>query len=453
MEPNLLPRPDYEGRRRQLMAKMSDRGVLVLPTAGLQTRSRDVYYPFRADSDFFYLTGFAEPEAVLVLAPGYAGGEQLLFCRARDPEREVWDGRRAGLEGALETCQVDRCYDIREIDAILPNILENREVLLYPMGQAVELDARVQQWRSHAKSRARQGVRYPVELVETGYLLHEMRLIKDPTEQEIMRAAIGMSAAGHRYGMRQCRPGMHEYQLQAEIEHVFHRLGASHVAYPSIVGAGANACILHYTENRDRMQQGDLVLVDAGAELQGYAGDITRTYPVNGTFSPAQLAVYDLVLKSQLAAIEKLEIGRSVADYHEAAVEILVDGLRDLGILREGREEILERQLYRSFYMHRTGHWLGMDVHDVGAYRSPDGQWRNLEAGMVLTAEPGLYFPPDCADVPEMYRGIGIRIEDDVLVTREGPEILSAGVPKMPADIEDLMALGESVAAQYFRSS
>ena len=445
MEPNLLPLPDYVGRRRQLMAKLSDRGVAVLPTAGLQTRNRDVHFPFRPDSDFFYLTGFAEPEAVLVLAPGYAGGEQILFCRPRDPEREVWDGRRAGLEGALEMCRVDRCYDVREIDTILPGILENREILMYPMGHSGELDIHVQQWRSHAKSRARQGVRYPVELIESGYLLHEMRMIKDPAEQEIMRAVTGMSAAGHRHGMRQCHPGMHEYQLQAEIEYVFYRLGASHVAYPSIVGAGANACILHYTENRDPMREGDLVLVDAGAELLGYAGDITRSYPVNGIFSPPQLAVYDVVLKSQIAAIGELQIGRSVAAYHEAAVEVLVDGLRDLGILRESREEILERQLYRSFYMHRTGHWLGMDVHDVGDYRGPDGQWRNLEAGMVLTVEPGLYFSPDCADIPEIYRGIGVRIEDDVLVTLGGPEVLSAGVPKIPEEIEALMALGESV--------
>ena len=437
-----LPRPDTLARRHRLLAQIGERGILILPTAREQIRNRDVSYSFRADSDFYYLTGFAEPEAVLVLVPGHAEGEQILFCRPRDPERETWDGRRAGIDGAKDLCQVDRCHAIQELDDILPKLLENRDVLLYPMGLA-DFDARVQLWRNQARSRSRQGIGYPMELVDTALFLGEMRLHKDAVEQELMRAAAGVSAAGHRHGMRQTRPGMMEYQLQAEIEYVFQRQGAARLAYSSIVGGGVNGCILHYVENRAELQDGDLVLVDAGAEIAGYAGDITRTWPVNGRFSGPQRDIYSLVLASQKAAIAAVQVGRPVSDYHDAAVEVLVDGLRELKILGEGREEILEKQLYRPFYMHRTGHWLGMDVHDVGAYRQGAEQaWRPLVAGMVLTVEPGLYFAPGQAGVPDAYQGIGIRIEDDLFLTPDGPEILSAGVPKEMEEIEDLMGGG-----------
>ncbi|MEL5848786.1 MAG: aminopeptidase P N-terminal domain-containing protein [Candidatus Igneacidithiobacillus chanchocoensis] len=438
-----LPRPDTLARRRRLLAQIGQGGILVLPTAREQIRNRDVAYPFRPDSDFFYLTAFAEPEALLVLAPGHGEGEQILFCRPRDPERETWDGRRAGIEGARELCQVDQCYSIDKVDELLPKWLENRSVLLYPMGVDVSFDARVQTWRNQARSRSRQGIGYPMELVDSGHFLQEMRLHKDAVEADLMRAAAGVSAAGHRHGMRQTRPGMWEYQLQAEIEYVFQRQGAARLAYSSIVGGGANACILHYVENRDELRDGDLVLVDAGAEIGGYAGDITRTWPVNGRFSGPQREVYALVLASQKAAIAAVQVGRPVSDYHDAAVAVLVDGLRDLGILRQGREEILEKQLYRPFYMHRTGHWLGMDVHDVGAYRQGSEQsWRPLAAGMALTVEPGLYFAPGLEGVPAAYQGIGIRIEDDLLLSEQGAEILSAGVPKEIDEIEDLMAGG-----------
>ncbi|MCE5387542.1 MAG: aminopeptidase P N-terminal domain-containing protein [Acidithiobacillus sp.] len=433
---------DYRLRRQRLLRQLGEKGVLIVPTATEQVRSRDVYFPFRPDSDFLYLTGFGEPEAMLVLLPGRAEGQEILFCRERDPERETWDGRRLGVDAARDFCGVDQCFDIRQLDELLPGLLENREILVYPMGRSMDFDERVLRWRRQAQARSRQGIRYPVELVDLGHLLHEQRLYKDPQEQERLRAAVGLSAAGHRHGMRQCRPGLHEYALQAEIEYVFARQGARSVAYPSIVGSGSNGCILHYTENLAEMQDGDLVLVDAGAELDGYCGDITRTYPVNGIFSPAQRDIYELVLASQLAAIEAVQVGRSVNDYHEAAVGVLVEGLRDLGILQESREEILERQLYRSFYMHRTGHWLGMDVHDVGHYRGQDGQWRLLEEGMVLTVEPGLYFAPDNPATPDRYRGIGIRIEDDILVSKQGPQILSEGAPKSIVEIEELMALG-----------
>ncbi|MGC9127858.1 MAG: aminopeptidase P N-terminal domain-containing protein [Acidithiobacillus sp.] len=441
MSSHALPRPDYAGRRRRLMERLPG-GVAIVPTAAEKSRNADVHYPFRPDSDFWYLTGFAEPEAVLVLVPGHPEGEQWLFCRPRDPERETWDGRRAGLEGAKELCGVDQTRSIAELDSLLPELLQNRELLCAPLGRSADFDARLMLWRNQARSRSRAGIRYPQELVDLGFLLHEMRVIKDPIEQEHLRAAAGISAAGHRHGMRVCRPGMTEYQLQAEIEFVFQRLGARSVAYPSIVGGGVNGCILHYTENSDELLDGDLVLIDAGAEYGNYAGDITRTYPVNGVFSPAQREIYELVLASQKAAIAALVPGRSVADYHEAAVAVLVDGLRDLKILSESREAILEQGLYRSFYMHRTGHWLGLDVHDAGSYRQRDGSWRTLEAGMVVTAEPGLYFAPQHPTCPERYRGIGIRIEDDCLITEAGVEILSAAAPKEIEEIESLMALG-----------
>ncbi|AIA54330.1 aminopeptidase P N-terminal domain-containing protein [Acidithiobacillus caldus] len=436
-----LPRPDYAARRRRLMERLPD-GVAIVPTATEKSRNADVHYPFRPDSDFWYLTGFAEPEALLVLVPGHPDGEEWLFCRPRDPEREIWDGRRAGLEGARELCGIQQTRSIAELDSLLPELLRNRELLCAPLGRSADFDARLMLWRNQARSRSRAGIRYPQELVDLGFLLHEMRVIKDPVEQEHLRAAVGISAAGHRHGMRVCRPGMTEYQLQAEIEFVFQRLGARSVAYPSIVGGGPNACILHYTENRDALADGDLVLVDAGAEYGNYAGDITRSYPVNGVFSPAQREVYALVLASQKAAIAALAPGRSVADYHEAAVAVLVDGLRDLKILSESRETILEQGLYRSFYMHRTGHWLGLDVHDAGSYRQRDGNWRMLEPGMVVTVEPGLYFSLENPACPERYRGIGIRIEDDCLITAEGVEVLSAAAPKEIDEIEALMALG-----------
>ena len=437
-----LPRPDYSARRRHLMQKMSAAGVAIIPTAIPKSRNSDVQYPFRGDSDFLYLTGFVEPEAVLVLVPGHADGEQILFCRPRDSERETWEGRRAGLEGALEQCRVDRCLSIHDLNDILPQLLESRELLFYPMGQSTDFDARVIHWRNVAKSKIRQGVRYPLEVVDVAELIHEMRLFKDSAEIEILRAAVGISGAGHRHAMRQCQPGMLEYELAAEIEHVFHRLGSPSVAYPSIVGGGANGCILHYTENDAELRDGDLVLIDAGAEVGAYAGDITRTLPVNGVFSPAQREIYEVVLASQEAAIAAMQVGRSVADYHDEAVRVLVDGLLDLKILSGKRDAVIEQGSYKAFYMHRTGHWLGMDVHDVGHYRSADQSWRNLAAGMVLTVEPGLYFSPDNQTVPERWRGIGIRIEDDVLVTANGPDVLSGEVPKGLADVEAMMAAG-----------
>ncbi len=437
-----LPTPDYSSRRRQLMQKMQNLGVAIIPTALTKNRNSDVQYPFRGDSDFLYLTGFEEPEALLVLIPGHPDGEQILFCRPRDPSRETWDGRRAGLEGALTRCQVDRVYSIHDLNDQMPALLENRELLFYPMGQSSDFDARVMHWRNLSKGKIRQGVRYPQEVVDVGGLIHEMRLFKDAAEVEIMRAAVGISGAGHRHAMRQCQPGMMEYELCSEIEHVFRRLGSPSVAYPSIVGGGENACILHYTENNAELQDGDLVLIDAGAEVAGYAGDITRTLPVNGIFSTAQREIYEIVLAAQEAGIAAVQAGRPVSDYHDAAVKVLVDGLCALKILSGSRDALIEQGAYKAFYMHGTGHWLGMDVHDVGPYRNADKSWRTLSSGMALTVEPGLYFAPDNQSVPERWRGIGIRIEDDVLVTEAGPDVLSKEVPKKIAEVEAMMAAG-----------
>ncbi|WP_414040131.1 Xaa-Pro aminopeptidase [Acidithiobacillus sp. M4-SHS-6] len=437
-----LPTPDYVSRRRQLMQKMHDASVAVIPTALTKQRNSDVQYPFRGDSDFLYLTGFNEPEAVLVLIPGHPDGEQILFCRPRDPARETWEGRRAGLEGALSQCRVDRCYAIHDLNEQMPALLENRELLFYPMGQSSDFDARVMHWRNLAKGKTRQGIRYPQEVVDVGSLIHEMRLLKDAAELECMRAAVGISGSGHRHAMRQCRPGMMEYALCSEVEHVFRRLGSPSVAYPSIVGGGENACILHYIENNAELRDGDLVLIDAGAEVAGYAGDITRTFPVNGLFSPAQREIYEIVLAGQEAGIAAVRAGRPVSDYHDETVKVLVDGLCDLKILTGNRDALIEQGAYKAFYMHSTGHWLGLDVHDVGQYRRADNSSRPLEPGMVLTVEPGLYFAPANPSVPERWRGIGIRIEDDVVVTAGDPEILSRSVPKKIADIEALMASG-----------
>ncbi|MFT5111217.1 MAG: Xaa-Pro aminopeptidase [Parasphingorhabdus sp.] len=426
----------YSKRRRELM-QMMEGGVAVIPTAPEQSRNGDVLYQFRPDSDFYYLSHFPEPESVMVLAPGRAAGEFIIFCRERDTAREMWDGRRTGIEGAVDFYEADDSFPIEDIDEILPGLLENREKVYCSMGRYPEFDSRLIQWMTEVKGKVRTGIHAPGELVDIGHILHEMRLIKGADEQKLMRKAGKISADAHCRAMRACKPGMYEYQLEAELEYGF-RLGGSHYpAYPSIVASGGNACILHYTENTEQLRDGDLVLIDAGAELDCYASDITRTFPVNGKFSTAQKAVYDVVLESQYAAIAACGKDKEWNDPHNAAVNVLCQGMLDLGLLKGSFDEAMETHAYRRFYMHRTGHWLGIDVHDVGDYRL-EAQWRPLEPGMVLTVEPGMYISP-AEDVAEEFHNIGIRIEDDVLITRNGPEILSSGVPKTTEDIEALM--------------
>ncbi|MEK8088469.1 Xaa-Pro aminopeptidase [Thermithiobacillus plumbiphilus] len=428
---------DYVARRERLLRRMGQ-GVAIIPTATEKTRNADAHYRFRHNSDFYYLTGFPEPEAVLVLAPGHPLGSTILFVRPRDPAREIWDGYRAGLEGAREQYGADQVFSIHEINDILPGFLENQDLLFYSVGRNPDFDARVMHWLNQARAKVRAGISAPREIVDVDEMIHEMRLIKDDAEIELMRRAAGISGAAHRQAMRVCRPGLYEYELEAELEYVFRRQGATAPAYTSIVGGGVNACVLHYIENSRMLADGDLVLIDAGAEYGGYAADITRTFPVNGRFSPEQRDLYALVLAAQQAAIEAVRPGSPYNAYHDAAVAVLAQGLLDLGIIRGSLEESLETGSYKPFYMHRTGHWLGMDVHDVGAYKLK-GEWRPLQAGMVLTVEPGLYIAPDAENVDARWRGIGIRIEDDVLVTENGHDILTKDTPKRLEEIEDLM--------------
>jgi len=423
------------------MDMMNAGSIAILPTAPTRIRNRDIEYPFRADSDFYYLTGFPEPEAVAVLVPDRPQGEFVLFCRERDPERELWDGERTGLDGACETYGADDAFPSSDIDDIVPGLMENKQRVFYTMGVDVEFDKRVLGWLNQVRGRARAGVSAPDEFVSLGHILHEMRLFKSPSEVKAMRRAARIAVKGHRRAMQACRPGLKEYQVEAELNYVFQREGARASAYPAIVGGGRNGCVLHYTANSDTLNDGDLLLIDAGAEYDYYASDVTRTFPVNGEYSPAQREVYELVLEAQQAAIDRAIPGNHWNDPHDAAVRVLTKGLIELGLLKGRLSTLIKEAAYSRFYMHRTGHWLGMDVHDVGDYRL-SGEWRMLEPGMSLTVEPGLYLAAGRRGLPKRFRDIGIRIEDDVLVTRDGNEVLSAGLPKDPDEIEALMARG-----------
>jgi len=426
----------FNRRRQDLMQLMGD-GVAVIATSLEATRNRDVRYTFRPDSDFYYLTHFPEPNAVAVLSPGRDQGEYVLFCRDNDLEKEKWDGRRTGLSGAVEQYGADDAFPIDDIGEILPGLLENRQKVYCNVGIYPEFDVKLLNWVNEVKSKSMSGVSAPHEIVDLAYVLHELRLIKQTEEVNVMRRAARVSTAAHKAAMRACRPGMMEYEIEAELHYQF-RLGGSHYpAYPPIVAGGRNACILHYIENNEALKDGDLLLIDAAAEIDCYAADVTRTFPVNGKFSTQQRDVYEIVLAAQLAAIAKTRAGSPWNEPHDAAVKIIVEGLVDLKLLTGSVEEILESGGHRRFYMHRTGHWLGMDVHDVGDYKI-DGQWRQLEPGMTLTVEPGIYIPDD-DDIDPQFRNIGIRIEDDVLIQRDGNMILSRDAPKTISDIEALM--------------
>ena len=425
-------------RRKALMQAAGDGAILVLPAAPERIRSRDTHYPYRQDSDFWYLTGCDEPEAVLVLVPGRRHGESILFCRERDPEREGWDGPRLGPEGAVDVLGLDDAYPITDIDDILPGLLEGRRRVHYHLGRDPEFDLKLIGWLNRVRAQARQGAQPPQEFLELGHLLDEMRLFKSADEIALMQRAADISVEAHRAAMRAARPGIHEYELQAEVERVFRRHGAE-PAYASIVGAGANACILHYRANAAKARAGELVLIDAGAEHRGYASDITRTFPVGGRFSREQRALHDLVCRAQAAALAQARPGVPYEAGHEAAVRTLSEGLLSLGLLQGSLEAAVANGDYKRFYRHKTGHWLGLDVHDVGEYRI-DGASRLLEPGMVFTIEPGLYIPADDATVPAKWRGIGIRIEDDVLVTRDGHRVLTGALERSADEVEALMA-------------
>ncbi len=443
MLPEILPRPapianeEYQARRRALMAALPADAAVLLPGASLITRSRDSEFPFRQDSDFHYLTGFPEPDALLLLLPGRSEGECVLFCQNRDPLMEAWTGIRLGAEGAVREHGVDQAFENAEREERLEALLDGRRTLYLPLDSA-EAMAIAEEVRSALGARVRRGAEPPGALADVAPLIHEARLIKSEAELALLRHAGEISARAHVRAMRAARAGLAEYHLQAELEHEFYWQGGSGPAYASIVGSGANACVLHYIENRAPLRDGDLVLIDAGAEFDLYAGDITRTFPVSGRFSEAQRALYECVLKVQEQAVAAIRPGITLIELHEGVVRGLTEGLVELGLLEGEVQARIDDESYRRFYLHSTSHWLGLDVHDVGAYRHK-GEPRALAPGMVLTVEPGLYIPAD-DDIPEPFRGVGIRIEDDVAVTAGGHEVLTAGVPKRVAEIEALMA-------------
>lgn len=431
---------DYARRRAELARLMGENAIAILPGAEPRPRNRDTEYPFRQDSDFAYLTGFPEPEAVLVLAPGRREGEFVLFCRDRDADREIWDGRRAGPEGAQRDYGADEAHPIERLDEVIVTLLAGRDEIYYSFGYNASFDQRMTSWLNQLRGKQRAGIRPPRGFMALDQLLHEMRVIKSEAEIAVMQRSADIAAAAHRRAMGVCRPGIHEYELEAEFLYTFRRHTAV-PSYPPIVGAGANGCILHYIENSSVVRDGDLVLIDAGAEYDLYASDITRTFPANGRFSAAQRELYDVVLEAQLAALKQIQPGTPYNDVHMAAVEAITRGLRSLGILQGEPAKLIESEAYKPFFMHRTGHFLGMDVHDVGSYKV-GGEWRELEAGMTLTVEPGVYIRAGAEGVDKRFWDIGIRIEDDVLVTTAGPRVLSAGVPKDADAIESLMAAG-----------
>lgn len=430
---------EFARRRKQLMDMVGPGGIAILPSAPVRLRSRDVEYRYRQDSDFYYLSGFDEPDAVIALVPERDKGEFVLFCRDRDPDKELWDGRRAGPDGVMRDFAADDAFPIDDIDDILPGIMESCSRVYYTMGQYSDFDTRVTEWINSLRSRLSRGVHTPHEYVALDHLLHDMRLYKSRAEISAMRKSAKVAVNAHKAAMRVAQPGMYEYEVEAEFANEFRRNDAW-MSYSPIVGSGANACTLHYIENRDQLVDGELLLIDAGCELDYYASDITRTFPINGTFSPEQRAVYEIVYEAQLAAIEKTRKGNHWNEPHDAAVKVITKGLKDLGLLKGSVPKLIKDGAYRQFFMHRTGHWLGIDVHDVGDYKVGD-EWRILESGMVTTVEPGIYIPAS-NKVAKRWRNIGVRIEDDVAVTSNGPDVLSKGLAKDPDQVEALVQSG-----------
>lgn len=435
-----IAKAEFARRRQTLMAQMEPNSIAIVPAAPERPRSRDTEYHYRQDSDFIYLSGFEEPKAVLVLIPGREHGEYVLFVRERDREREIWDGYRAGPEGACSEFEADDAFPIDDIDEILPGLLEGKRRVYYSMGKDSDFDKRVMGWINTIRAKVRSGATPPGEFLDLSHFLNDMRLFKSAAELRVMKEAGEISARAHVRAMKASKAGVMEYQLEAEILHEFQMSGARFPAYNTIVGGGKNGCILHYVENAAPLKNGDLVLIDAGCELDYYAADITRTFPVNGKFSPEQKTLYDICLQAQLEAIAQCKPGKHWNDPHEATVRVITEGLVKIGLLEGDVNELIKSEAYKEFYMHRAGHWLGMDVHDVGDYKV-GGEWRVLEPGMVMTVEPGIYVAPDNERVAKKWRGIGIRIEDDVVITKDGNEILTKDVPKTVEEIEALMAV------------
>ncbi|WP_375792729.1 Xaa-Pro aminopeptidase [Nitrosomonas sp. PY1] len=438
MQTFTIPTQSYL-KRRQLFAQHMQTGIAVIPTAPERIRNRDAHYPYRFDSYFYYLSGFTEPEAVLVIVAktDKAPEKHILFCRAKDKEREIWDGYRYGPEAAKEVFSFDETYPVTQLDEILPTLLANQTVIYTALGHDSSWDQRVIRWMNQVRDQIRTGVMAPERITDCRVILDEMRLIKSSEELQVIQEAANISVQAHQCAMQTTKPDKYEYEIEAELLYTFNRLGARFPAYTSIVAGGANACVLHYVENTAKLKSGDLLLIDAGCELHGYASDITRTFPINGKFSAAQKDIYQLVLNAQTAAIAQVKPGNLWNDPHQAALRVLAQGFIDLGLCHGSLDAVLESEDYKRFYMHRTGHWLGMDVHDAGQYKQY-GAWRALQSGMVLTVEPGCYIRAD-DKVAEHFWNIGIRIEDDVVVTASDHHILTAAAPKTIADIEELM--------------
>lgn len=434
-----INKQEFARRRKALMDLMEPNSIAILPSAGLQQRSRDTDFPFRQDSDFYYLSGFNEPEAVMALIPGREHGEMIMFCRERDKLKEIWDGYIAGPEGACRDYGANDAFPIEDVDDILPGLIEGRERVYYALGKRPAFDRQVMEWVNTIRAKVRAGATPPGEFLDLDHYLHDLRLFKSAAELRLMRRAGEISAAAHSRAMRVCKPGMFEYQIEAELRHEFAVNGARDAAYNPIVGGGVNGCILHYIDNNQKLRDGDLLLIDAGCEYEMYASDITRTFPINGKFSAEQKALYEVVLRAQKESMAVIKPGNHWNDPHEVSVRVITEGLVELGLLKGEVDDLIATEEYKRFYMHRIGHWLGMDTHDVGDYKV-GGQWRVLEPGMVMTVEPGIYVAPDDDTVAAKWRGIGIRIEDDVVVTKTGCEELTLGVPKEIADIEALMA-------------
>lgn len=434
----MITMTEFAKRRKQLMQTIGAGSAMILPSAPMALRNGDYDYPYRQHSDLYYVTGFEEPESVVVLLPKRKEGEFILFSRKRDRAQETWTGIRAGQEGARHTFKADQAFPIDDIEKILPELLEGCEHIHYALGRNLAFDTILIAALNKIRGKVRGGVEAPFALIDTSHTLHEMRLIKSPAEIALMRKAAEISTDAHLRAMQFCKPGVNEYQLEAEIVYECQRQGARFQAYNPIVGHGPNTCILHYDRNDQRITDGSLVLIDAGGEYQYYASDITRTFPANGHFTAEQKAIYDIVLEAQLAGIKTIRPGVAFSAVETITVKIITQGLVDVGLLKGNVNTLIEQKAYFPFYMHRCGHWIGLDVHDVGRYK-PDGKWRILQPGMVRTVEPGIYISSDIPGVPKRWHNIGIRIEDDVVVTTQGCDILNNRLPKTTDEIENQM--------------
>ena len=420
------------------MRMAGEDSIIILLAAPARVRNNDAYYPYRQDSDFLYLTGFREHDAVLVMIPDGNDGQCMLFCRSRDPEREMWDGVMVGPDSAVSKYGMDQAFDFSEVEKRLPELLHDRDRIYYDLGRNPTFDQRLIGWLNEFRGKSRKNFHAPEEIHALDHMLHDMRLYKSREELSAMRRSAKVAIEAHEHAMKLCAPGLNEADIHAELLHTFTRHHCE-PSYIPIVGGGANGCVLHYITNRDLLKDGDMLLIDAGAEYDGYASDITRTFPINGKFSPEQRDLYEVVLAAQAAGIKQAYAGKQWQDMHDAAVRVATEGMISLGILEHCLEEELETEGYKPFYVHNTGHWLGLDVHDVGEYQI-DGHSRELEPGMVMTVEPGIYIHPEENSVTKCWRGVGIRIEDNIVITRDDPRILTGDLVKMPDDIEALMA-------------